>query len=466
MTQNTSALAAHFKDVLPAQRILTSAQDLEYYGKDSSKQFVPHAGVILLPESEDEVRSIVAACRKNKLALVPSGGRTGYSGGATAQNGEVVLSLSRMSKVLEVRTSDQTLRCQAGATTEAVRQAAAAAGLCYPVDFASRGSSQIGGNIATNAGGIRVIRYGNTRDWVLGLRAVSGSGEVLNLNGALYKNQTGYDLRGLLIGSEGTLAIVTEATLKLTTPPGESFLALAALDDPQRTLEILAALRLGGWVVNVFEYFERDALELVTDVQQIRKPFRDVHASYALVEVDAGHKHQMLAFQEFWAELLGRGIVSDVVCAENLTQAQELMALRERISESINRRHVPHKNDISVPVPAIPEFLREFRARYKQRFAGYATITFGHIGDGNLHVNVLKPQQQSAEDFFACCSELDECLFGIVQKYSGSISAEHGVGLLKRNYLGYSRSAIEIEMMRSIKRTFDPDGILNPGKLI
>ncbi len=453
-----------FNKILPADRITTNKDDFLHYGKDVSKQFFANPSIVLFPTSIQEISSILKVCSELKLAVVPSGGRTGYSGGATAQNGEVILSLDKMNKILEVNRFDMTATVEAGVTTEALRNAAEEAGLYYPVDFTSKGSSHIGGNIATNAGGIRVIRYGNTRDWVLGLTVVLPNGEVIEANGRLFKNATGYDIRGLFVGSEGTLGIIARATMKLCRPPLESKVALCGIDQPLRALEVLSRLR-SSMVVNVFEYFERSGLELVTKHTQLTDPFQSPYPAYLLIEVEAPTQKEIEVFEGILGEFLEDGSVSDAVFASSTKQTQDLMGLRERIGEVANSHYVPHKNDISVPVPSMPEFLAELQIIFSKNYSNFASIIFGHVGDGNLHVNVLKPEDLATDEFFKLCEDIDRDLFDLVKKYQGSISAEHGVGLLKKPFLEWSRSRREIDLMRSIKSGFDPDNIMNPGKI-
>lgn len=458
-------IATQISEAFPEDIVLRAAEDLQYYGKDSSREFAPRPSVILMPKSEAQVSEILRFCNARGLPVVPSGGRTGYSAAAMATQGEVVLSLARMNRILEVNEWEQTLRCEAGATTEAIRTKAAEHGLFYPVDFASKGSSHIGGNIATNAGGIRVIRYGNTREWVLGLRAVLASGEIVDLNGSLWKNATGYDLRNLLIGSEGTLGVVTEATLRLTSSPKTSTLALCAIDGPAASLEILKALRSAGFTITLIEYFERNALELVVRSTGLGDPFQGASAAYTLIEAETVGSTEEERYKTAVMKLIEDGIVADAVVAESQKQYQSLLGLRERISESIGKEFVPHKNDIAVPISKIPEFVREYRAEIQRNFPSFGLIVFGHIGDGNLHLNLLKPEHMSSEEFFRICAEADQKTFALVQKLRGSISAEHGVGLVKKPFLHFSRSAEEIQLMRQVKAAFDPKGILNPGKI-
>lgn len=460
-----SSLQELFRSHLPADAVLSSPEDLAFYGKDSCSQFDATASLVLLPSSAEQVKLILQLCNQHSIPLVPSGGRTGYSGGATATRHEVVLSLSRLNRVIGIDKVDQTIRCEAGVTTEAVRNAALAEGLYYPVDFASKGSSQIGGNIATNAGGIRVIRYGSTREWVLGMKVITGAGEELNFNGPLFKNATGYDFRNLFIGSEGTLGIITEATLRLTSPPKDSTLALCAIETTQNALDILEFMRRKGFTVNVIEYFEQNAVELVIKHTGVAAPFKETFPCYAVIEVETPESTAREQFEAAIMELYSSAVIRDSVIADSERHRQPLMALRERISESIGKTTVAHKNDISVPISQIPSFVARYREMMRNKFPDFGVIVFGHIGDGNLHLNVLKPEKLSAQEFFRRCENFDSEAFAIVKDFSGSISAEHGVGLLKKKYLTYSRSPREIELMKKMKSVFDPKGILNPGKI-
>lgn len=456
--------AADFTDILSAEQISSAPQDLAHYGRDWCKSFEPSPRCILLPARTEQVQAIIRRCAERRLALVPSGGRTGLSGGATATAGEVVLSMERMNKVLEVNPIDRTLRCEAGAVTQKVQEEAQRHNLFFPLEFTTKASSQIGGNIATNVGGIRVLRYGNIREWVLGLRAVTGSGELLNLNGSLFKNNTGYDLRNLLIASEGTLAVIVEATLRLTRPPEERRRVLAGIEDTDRILSILRRTRERFEATSAFEYFTAAALEKVLLHHKLQRPFPALPPHLLLIEIECGARDKD-AIDEFFAGLLEEGVLSDAVIAQSEKQAGELLEMRERIGETLSSHYCPHKNDLSVPVPSIPAFMRELEALLAREYPGFEMIIFGHVGDGNLHVNTLKPEQLSRERFFELCHEADEKVFELVRSFGGSISAEHGIGLLKKPFLHHSRSAAEVELMRGIKRIFDPAGILNPGKI-
>ncbi len=454
-----------FSSTLPNERILTDTQSLKTYGKDWLTDFKPEPTLVLLPENSTEVQKIIQLANKEKIAVVPSGGRTGLSGGATATNGEVILSLERMNKIIGVNRTERTLTCQAGVVTERIQLRAAEEGLYFPIDFASKGSSQIGGNIATNAGGIRVIRYGMLREWIIGLTVVTGNGELIQLNGSLIKNQSGYDIKQLMIGSEGTLGIVVEAIVGLTNPPGDSISFLCGLPSAQAALALLEKTRDTFSMVNVFEYFDNTSLKKVTSHHKLPQPFSQSFSEYALVEVEGDSKTLSTKVEELLTRAAEAGDVDDAVIGLSTKQAQDLLRYRELISETLSAMHTIHKNDISVPPSAIPGFLDLFSIKLKETYPDFEAAIFGHIGDGNLHISVIKPVAMSDSDFFDSCHQADYLLFEVVQNFSGSISAEHGVGILKRDFLHFCRSEIEVALMRGIKKVFDPVGILNPGKI-
>lgn len=410
----------------------------------------------------EEVQAIVRWANAEGVALVPSGGRTGLSGGAVAANGELVLSLERMNKPLAFDAVDRTLTVQAGMALEAVHAAAREHGLVYPVDFAARGSCSIGGNIATNAGGIRVIRYGNTREWIAGLKVVTGAGELLELNNALVKNSSGYDFRHLLIGSEGTLGVVVEATLRLTEPPPPSNVMLLALPSFEGLMQVFAAFR-AQLRLEAFEFFTDRALGHVL-AHGAQAPFAEVHPYYVVTEFASGDEAREAAAMAAFETCLEQGWVSDGVISQSEAQAAQLWRLREGITESV-ARYVPYKNDISVRISAMPAFLAEAQALLGEAYPHFDVVWFGHIGDGNLHINVLKPDGTADAEFIAACEQVTKLLAQVLQRHQGSISAEHGIGLVKKPYLSSTRSEAEIALMRGVKRAFDPQGLLNPGKL-
>jgi FAD/FMN-containing dehydrogenase len=459
-------LKERLTNYLKPQQVLQDPESFAFYGKDWLKDFTPSPSLVVLPESAAEVQQLVTWCRELGVAITPSGGRTGLSGGATATNGEVILSLERMRRIIEVNRIDRTITVEAGVALERVQQEAAAHDLYFPVDFSSRGSSQIGGNIATNAGGIRVIRYGNIRESVLGLKVVTGAGDLLELNGSLFKNNSGYDLRSLFIGSEGTLGIIVEATVKLTSPPRDTARVLCGLAGNDAVLPLLTFCRDSLRDLSAFEFMEHGAYHEVITHRGLRDPFSTRYPVYVLIEVELPHTDSQANLLELFGNAYEKGLVQDIVVSESRQQAQELMNIRDLISETLSQHYTLHKNDISVPVPAIPTFLTDLHTSIQQAYPTFKVVVFGHVGDGNLHVNVLKPEGMGDKEFWENCHESDHIVFSLIRKYRGSISAEHGVGLLKRDFIHYTRSPEELELMRSIKLAFDPAGIMNPGKVI
>lgn len=450
------------RQALPDLRLLTEQQDLEHYGRDWTRRWTPAPLAIALPTSVEEVSGIVRWARAQGVALVPSGGRTGLSGGAVAANGELVVSLERMNKVLDFDSVDRLLTVQAGMPLQMAQEAARAHGLQYPVDFAARGSCSIGGNIATNAGGIRVLRYGNTREWIAGLTVVTGTGDVLRLNNGLVKNSSGYDLRQLLIGAEGTLGIVVEAMLKLTAPPPSTQVMLLALPDFDAVLAAFSALR-DGLRLEAFEFFTALALKHVL-AHGGQRPFEEDYAFYAVVEYAHEAEADEVAALSLFEQGLEIGWSMDGVIAGSEAQAAQLWRLREGITESL-ASHTPYKNDVALRISALPAFLSEAERLMADEYPQFEVVWFGHIGDGNLHINVLKPADLSQTDFVRDCERVTKLLAEVLERHGGSISAEHGIGLVKKPYLIGTRSAEEVAVMQGIKRVLDPDSIMNPGKI-
>ena len=447
---------------VPDLRLLTAPADLEHYGRDWTRRWTPAPLAVALPADVDEVQAIVRWANQHGVAIVPSGGRTGLSGGAVAAHGELVLSLQRMNRVLAFDAVDRTLTVQSGITLQAVHDAAREHALAYPVDLAARGSCTIGGNIATNAGGIRVIRHGNTREWVAGLKLVTGAGDLLDLNRGLIKNASGYDFRHLLIGSEGTLGIVVEATLRLTAPPAPSQVMLLALPDMDALMRVFALFR-SKLALQAFEFFTDVALRHVL-ARGAQRAIEGDHPYYVVTEFDAPDDMARDAALAAFEQALQHGWVSDGVIAQSEAQAQALWNLREGITESLAPL-APYKNDVSVRVSAVPAFLHDMSALLQREYPQLEVVWFGHIGDGNLHINVLPAAGADAGAFIAECEHATTLLAATLQRHGGSISAEHGIGLVKRPYLASARSEAEIALMRGVRKVFDPNGILNPGKL-
>jgi FAD/FMN-containing dehydrogenase len=450
--------------IAASMQTLSDKESLIHYGQDWTRFWSPAPSRVVFPESIDDVVEIVREAQRDGTALVPSGGRTGLSGGATAAGGEVVVAMDRMRRIVDIDDAEPSIHVEAGLTVGALQAAAEERGLYYPVDWAAADSSQVGGSIATNAGGIRVLRYGMTRDWVRGLRVVTGTGEILDLNRGLIKNNTGLDLRHLMTGSEGTLGIIVEATLGLLPTPPDRSVMLLGFDELGSLMPALRTLRQ-CLELSAFEFFDRASIRHVSAATGQTFPL-DIEACryFAVIEFDdAGGMAQEAALNAFEA-LMDAGQVLDGTLSQSGGQAAELWLWREAISESI-AGHTPYKNDLSVRVSRVPAFLEELDALVSEHYPDLEVVWFGHIGDGNLHMNVLRPDAMSIDDFHRLGRRLSPLVFELVEAHQGSISAEHGVGLLKRDDLHWSRSAAEIELMRAIKRQFDPAGILNPGKV-
>lgn len=455
---------AQLHALLGDQGLRTDPLGLQTYGRDWTKVYEPAPSAIALPNSTAQVQAIIQLANQTGFKIVPSGGRTGLSGGAVAAQGEVVLSLERMHKLLEFNPQDRSLSCEAGVITAQIQQFAAEQQLFYPVDFASAGSSQIGGNIATNAGGIKVIRYGLTRQQVLGLEVVTGKGEILKLNHGLVKNATGYDLRHLFIGSEGTLGVITQATLQLLRPPQNLTVFVLGVPAFAALMQVLQRFQ-AELDLTAFEFFSDRALQYVVRDKGLAKPFETAAPYYALLEFENDSSGREQAALQAFQDCLAQGSVLDGVISQSQAQAKNLWRLREMISETISV-YTPYKNDLSVRVSQVAAFLQAVDQIVAERYAAFEVIWYGHIGDGNLHLNILKPSTMDKAEFFEHCAAVNEQVFALTQSLQGSISAEHGVGLLKRDYLSYSRSPEEIAYMRAIKALFDPNQILNPGKLL
>ena len=457
------ALIEELKTLVDAGKVLTDADSLNAYGKDWTKHFAPAPTAIVFPKTIEQVQAVVRWANQHKVALVPSGGRTGLSAGAVAANGEVVVAFDYMNQILEFNEYDRTAVCQPGVVTKQLQQFAEDKGLYYPVDFASSGSSQIGGNIGTNAGGIKVIRYGMTRNWVAGLKVVTGTGELLELNRDLIKNATGYDLRQLFIGAEGTLGFVVEATMRLERAPKNLTAMVLGTPDFDSIMPVLHAFQ-GKLDLTAFEFFSDKALAKIMARGDVPPAFETDCPFYALLEFEATTEEVANQALETFEYCVEQGWVLDGVMSQSEQQLQNLWKLREYISETISH-WTPYKNDISVTVSKVPAFLHDIDRIVGENYPDFEVVWFGHIGDGNLHLNILKPDNLSKDEFFAKCATVNKWVFETVQKYNGSISAEHGVGMTKRDYLHYSRSEAEIAYMKAVKAVFDPNGIMNPGKI-
>ena len=457
------AVIETLKTLVDADKVRVDAESLDNWGKDWTKHFAPAPLAIVFPKTVEQVQAVVRFANEQKLALVPSGGRTGLSAAAVAANGEIVVSFDYMNQIGEFNAYDRTVVCQPGVVTAQLQQFAEEKGLYYPVDFASAGSSQIGGNIGTNAGGIKVIRYGMTRQWIMGLTVVTGKGDILHLNRGMIKNATGYDLRQLFIGSEGTLGLVTQAQIKLDRLPQDLSVMVLGMDSFNDVMNVLSAFQ-AKIDLTAFEFFDDTAIDKLMAHGQVQEPFESRTKFYTLLEFEAPYEPIMDKAMAIFEDCMNEGWVVDGVMSQSLAQAAELWKLREYISETISV-FTPYKNDVSVLISYVPEFIEEIDAIVSSNYPDFEVCWFGHIGDGNLHLNILKPENMSKDDFFDECQIVNKYVFETVEKYGGSVSAEHGVGMTKKPYLNYSRSDTEIDYLREVKKVFDPNNIMNRGKI-
>ena len=448
------------KGALSPDQISENPQDLSKYGNDWLKHWKGQASLVLFPKSAQDLVLIVHWAKKHKYKLIPSGGRTGLSGGAVAIQKEIVISFDKMNRILEFNPWEQTVCVEAGCVTQNLQEFAKSRGLYFPISFASQGSSQIGGNIATNAGGIHVLRYGTMKNRVLGLELVTGQGEVLKLGRGLVKNAVGYNLKDLFIGSEGTLAFVTQATLSLVSPPNEPQVFLMALEKSDDLLILFKEFKERIQPL-AFEFFTDEALAYVLSHGDMSFPLSHRSPFYILMEIEEKDREKSLSVFE---KAFEKGMVKDGIVSQSSNQAERLWKFRENISEAISS-HCPYKNDICVRISKMTDFLNKLEQLLKKHYPHFKNVVFGHLGDGNLHINILKPEEWRREDFIKQCEKVNDILFDLVQKYQGAISAEHGVGLLKKPYLKYSCSKEELVIMKGLKKLFDPDNILNPGKI-
>jgi FAD/FMN-containing dehydrogenase len=459
--------------VVGTQGILTAAADLEPYIVDWRGVYRGAAAAVVRPANTAEVAAVMKICADTGTPLVPQGGNTGMCGASVpnAGGGEIVLALSRMNTIIDVDPLNNTLTAQAGCVLANIQQAASDAGRLFPLSLGAEGSCQIGGNLSTNAGGVNVLRYGNTRDLVLGLEVVLPDGRIWNGLRGLRKDNTGYDLKHLFIGAEGTLGIITAATLKLFPRPAANATAWTAVRDPEAALKLLALMRRHcNDRITAFELISRHSLELVwRHIPGTRDPLAEPSPWYVLTELaDAGDEQALRNdLERALEDALTEELVVDAVIAENRTQAQALWHMRESIPEGARQEPVMvYRHDIAVAVGRIPEFIREAQAALEKRFPDVRLICFGHLGDGNLHYNAYIPSRLRTDAAARDAHDVTATVYDIVQQYGGSFSAEHGIGLSKVAELAHYKSAVELDLMRTVKRALDPQGLLNPGKVL
>jgi FAD/FMN-containing dehydrogenase len=427
------------------------------------------SALMLQPDSTEQVSRILAICHETATALVPQGGNTGLVGGQIPFDGEVLLSLGRLNRIKGIDVDNQSMSVEAGVVLAAAQSAAREKGLLFPLSLAAEGSATIGGNLSTNAGGVNVLRYGMMRDLVLGLEVVLADGRILNLMTALRKNNTGYDLKQIFIGAEGTLGIITAAVLKLFPDPEVRTTAFVAISSPEVAIRLLAEMQSDtGGQISAFELIPRVGLELVIDhIGGARDPLSKPSPWYVLVEATSAANFDLeAAIERSLASATEKGLVGDAVIAKSENQRAALWSLRENLSEAQKREGASIKHDVSVPVSAIPEFLARATSAVLNATPEARAVSFGHIGDGNIHFNFSAPIGADGAAFLARWQEIQRIVHDIVHQFGGSISAEHGIGVQKRDQLVLYKSAVEIDLMRALKRMLDPKNILNPGKVV
>jgi len=445
--------------------IKTDATSIATYGIDWTKDFKARAAAVVFPKSAKEVQAIIEICAKERVAIVPSGGRTGLAGGAVAQNGEIIVSLEKMDKISKPDTIGMTLEVEAGAITERVHEAAERAGLFFGLDLAAKGSSQIGGNIATNAGGLKFIRYGGMREQVLGLEVVTGDGVIRDYCKVIRKNNVGYDLKQLFIGSEGTLGIITKAVIKLHQKPKNLRVMLASCSEFASIPALLQVCNQKGLSLTAYEFFDAPSLDLVlTQQSQVRSPFSSRPNFCGLIEFESDAANDAIA-ETVVEQSVADGLVDDAFLSTSDKEFRDFWSLRELISESASKVGHVRKNDISVPIHRLRDFVPQLASIVTAHGRGLQIVIFGHIGDGNLHINYLAPKMIDVQDFHSKARQCEERVFDEVAKLGGSISAEHGIGLLKKKDLHRSVHSLDIAVMKQVKLLFDPHGIMNPGKI-
>mgnify|MGYP005813625343 CR=1 FL=1 len=465
-------LLARFAVIVGEKGALTAATDIQPYCQEPRDRYFGRTPLVLRPAGTAEVSAILKLAHEERVAIVPQGGNTGLVGGQVPfeKGGEIVLSLARMQAIRSIDPAGNTLLAEAGATLKSVQDAAASVDRLFPLSLASEGTCQIGGNIATNAGGVHVLRYGNMRDLVLGIEAVFPGGEIWNGLKTLRKDNTGYDIRNLLVGSEGTLAVITAASLKLFPRPAEVAAAFAGCASLEAVAQFFTrAFERAGPLLTAFELIPRIAVEFLREhLPRIRDPLAASHPWYVLFEISSplpdGFAGQLvLALLE---EALDKGTVTDAAVAASEAQARSFWCLRESIPEVQKHEGGSIKHDVSVPVSAIPAFIAEAGEAVARLIPGARPVPFGHYGDGNIHYNITQPKGADKAAFLARWDEVSDAVQAIVLGFGGSISAEHGIGRMKAQALQSVKAPVELALMRRIKEAFDPRGILNPGKLL
>lgn len=463
-----SDLIAQFAAIVGERQALTAETDVAPYVTEERNLFHGRSPLVLRPGSTAEVVAICKLATAHRIALVPQGGNTGLVGGQTPHNGEVVVSLKRMDRIREVDTASNTMIAEAGVVLQVAQQKAAEVDRLFPLSLGAEGSCTIGGNLSTNAGGTAALAYGVAREMALGVEVVLADGRVLNALSKLKKDNTGYDLRNLFIGAEGTLGIITAASLKLFPKPRAVETAFVGLKSPEDALNLLAiAQREAAGSLTSFELIAAIALDFsIRNAAGNRAPLSGQHPWFVLMELSSSRDDARATLETILEKGLEDGVVDDAAIADSLAQRMAFWKLREDISAAQKPEGGSIKHDISVPVAAVPAFIAEANAAVVKLMPGARPVPFGHLGDGNIHYNVSQPVGANTADYLARWHEVNAVVFEIVLRMGGSISAEHGIGVLKRDELPDVKDPTAIALMRAIKAQFDPLGIMNPGKVL
>jgi FAD/FMN-containing dehydrogenase len=461
-------LIARFRKIVGNKYAVTDAVDIAPYVTEERDLFHGRSPLVLRPGSNAEVSAICKLASEQRIALVPQGGNTGLVGGQTPHNGEVVISMRRMDKIRDIDTASNTMTCEAGVVLQVAQQRAGEVDRLFPLSLGAEGSCTIGGNLSTNAGGTTALAYGVAREMALGLEVVLADGRILNGLSKLKKDNTGYDLRNLFIGAEGTLGIITAATLKLFPKPHAVETALVGLNSPAAALKLLSISQSeAAGTLTSFELLSDIAVDFsVRHGIDIRDPLTNKHPWYVLMELSSPRNDARAALESILAQGMEQAIVDDAVIAVNLGQRMSFWKLRDEMSAAQKPEGGSIKHDISVPVAAVPDFIEQANAAVVKLIPGARPVPFGHLGDGNIHYNVSQPVGGEPADFLARWHEVNAVVFDIVLRMGGSISAEHGIGVLKREELPQVKDKVAMELMRSLKALLDPLGIMNPGKVL
>ncbi|MGY3529383.1 FAD-binding oxidoreductase [Bradyrhizobium sp. USDA 4452] len=461
-------LLARFRAIVGDKYAVTDTADIAPYVTEERDLFHGRSPLVLRPGSTAEVAAICKLASEHRIALVPQGGNTGLVGGQTPHNGEVVVSLRRLDKIRDIDVESNTMTCEAGVVLQIAQQKAADVDRLFPLSLGAEGSCTIGGNLSTNAGGTGALAYGVAREMALGVEVVLADGRVLNALSKLKKDNTGYDLRNLFIGAEGTLGIITAATLKLFPKPRAVETAYVGLKSPAAALKLLSISRNeAAGSLTSFELLADIAVDFsIRHGIDIRDPLESKHPWYVLMELSSSRDDARDALEAILAQGMEDGIVDDAVIAANLSQRQAFWKLRDEMSAAQKPEGGSIKHDISVPVAAVPAFIEEANAAVVKLIPGARPVPFGHLGDGNIHYNISQPVGANAADFLARWHDVNAVVFEIVLRMGGSISAEHGIGVLKRDELPDVKDKVAIELMRQVKAMLDPLGIMNPGKVL